>query len=676
MDSVWQDLRIGARHLWKNPGFTAGAILTLAIGIGANVTLFSLVRGVLLRPLPYEEPHRLVRVWDTNEEQGRFREGPSSGNVVDWRRGNRVFDGIAAWYVMGRTLRAGDAAVVIHTAQVSADFFPVLRVRPLLGHTFTQEETARAVFSSANAHVGTDPVVVLSHRIWNQRFGADPGIIGQSISLERQNWKVIGILPTDFAFPDPGVEVWIPWSFQGERPRDQHYLSAIARLKPGVTRDRAEAEMNSVAARLAQEYPETNRGWGVRLEPLREEVVSASRPVLLLLLGSVGFVLLIGCANLASLQLARALERRREIAVRLALGATRWRLIRQFLIENLILAGTGGLLGTLIALWGVDLLKTIRPGAIPRLQDVAVDSWVLLFTLGITLATGLLFGSVPAMTASRANLSRDLKDNGQRGSTAGPRRQRLRGLLVVSEIAIAMILLVGAGLLVRSFQRLQQIDPGFRPENVLVLPIFLDQNAYDSGGKTRNYYRRLIEKLLTIPGVVDVGGATVLPGSPLGPDFDRPVWKEGDSPLPGEQSRADVRMVTTEYFRTLGIPVVRGRPFSGRDGPRDQRVVVINESLARRTWPGEDPIGRRLVIDYSTSGTYPYEVIGVVADLRFYGLRSQPRPEVYLPHAQRSYLIMNIAVRTDGDPARQVAGLRRAVLEIDPDQPAHSILPL
>ena len=259
---------------------------------------------------------------------------------------------------------------------------------------------------------------------------------------------------------------------------------------------------------------------------------------------------------------------------------------------------------------------------------------------------------------------------------AARRRQRLRGLLVVSEIAIAMILLVGAGLLVRSFQRLQQIDPGFRPENVLVLPIFLDQNAYDSGGKTRNYYRRLIEKLLTIPGVVDVGGATVLPGSPLGPDFDRPVWKEGDSPLPGEQSRADVRMVTTEYFRTLGIPVVRGRPFSGRDGPRDPRVVVINESLARRTWPGEDPIGRRLVIDYSTSGTYPYEVIGVVADLRFYGLRSQPRPEVYLPHAQRSYLIMNIAVRTDGDPARQVAGLRRAVLEIDPDQPAHSILPL
>ena len=676
MDNLLQDLRFALRVLAKRPGFVALAVGTLALGIGANTTLFSVVKGVLLEPLPYPVPAKLVRVFDTNAEKNRFQEGPSSGNVVDWRAHNTVFQGIGAWYVIGRTLRTDQNVQVISTAQVSTDFFAVAGTPPLLGRTFSEEETDRARFNNAAAPIGSDPVVVLSHHVWQQLFGADPDIIGKSLALERQQWRVVGVMPAGFALPDPDVDVWIPWSFLGSRPRDQHYLSVLARLDPVVTLAQAQAEMSALAAELGEEYPETNRGWGVRLVPLQEEMVRRSRPALLVLLGAVGFVLLISCVNVANFQLARATERRREVAVRAALGASRLRLVRQFLVENLLLAVVGGSLGLLLSVWGLQLLKTLRLGNIPRLDEVSLDAGVLAFTFALTMLAGILFGLAPALDTASADLAGSLKEDGSRGSMPGRRRRRLRGVLVVSEIAIAVILLTGAGLLMRSFANLRAVDPGFRADNVLVLPIFLNNRTYDTGAKTRGYYEQLTERLASLPGVLSVGGATTLPMSKLGPDFDRPVWNEGDTPAPGGLARADIRMATPGYFDTLGMSLVRGRRFTEQDGPDSARVVIVNESLARRTWPGEDPIGRRLVVDYSTSGTYPYEVVGVVNDIRFYGLRSKPRPELYLPHAQRSYLIMNMAVRTEVDPAGLIPQVRRAVLQVDPDQPAHSIVPL
>jgi putative ABC transport system permease protein len=676
MGNLLQDLRFALRMLAKRPGFVALAVGTLALGIGANTTLFSVVKSVLLEPLPYPAPEQLVRIYGTNPEKNRYEEGSSKGNVADWQERSSHLQAIGAWYVVGRTLRTDQAVQVVSTAQVSKGFFQVAAKPPLLGRTFTDEETDRAMFNTAAAPVGTDPVVILSHHVWQQLFGADPEIVGKSLTLERQSWQIVGVMPAGFDLPESDADLWIPWSFEGRRLRDQHFLGVLARLGPGATLAQAQAELSGVAADLAEEYPESNRGWGVRLVPLQEELVRRSRPALLILLGAVGFVLLIACVNVANFQLARATERRREVAVRAVLGASRLRLVRQFLVENLVLASVGGGLGLLLSVWGVQILKALRPGNIPRLEEVSVDAGVLAFSLALTLLTGILFGMAPALEGTRTDLAGGLKQDGSRSATPGRGRRRLRGLLVISELAIAVLLLSGAGLLMRSFVNLRAADPGFQADKVLVLPIFLNNRTYDSGTKCRGYYAELTGRLAALPGVEAVGGATALPMSKLGPDFHRPVWAEGEMPAAGASMRADIRMATPDYFKTVGMSVVRGRPFNAQDGPEAARVVIINESLARRTWPGLDPVGRRLVVDYSSSGTYPYEVVGVVNDIRFYGLRTAPRPELYLPHAQRSYLIMNMAVRTAADPAALVPLVRQALRDVDPDQPAHSIVPL
>ncbi len=676
MQHLIRDLRFSLRILRKRPAFTALAVATLALGIGANATLFSVVKSVLLAPLPYENSDRLMRVFDTNPAKSLFHEDASSANIVDWRRRTDSFEGIAGWYVMGRTMRGDAGAQVVSVAQVSTDFFPILRTQALLGRTFTEEETDRATFNRASAPTGTDPVIVLSHRIWRQQFGADPDVVGKMLSLERRQWKIVGVMPAAFAMPDPGVDVWIPWSFLGDRPRGAHFLGAAVRLAPGVTLPQAQAELSAVAAELGKIYPETNEGWGVRLVPLRDDMVQSSRQALLVLLGAVAFVLLIACVNVANFQLARAGERRREVAVRMALGASRAHLVRQFLVENLLLSFAGGGVGVLMAFWSVELLKRWGPGGIPRLEEVSLDAMVLGFTFLLSLLTGMVFGMAPALEGTRTDVASNLKEEGSRGSTAGRGRRRLRQALVVSEIAVALLLLVGAGLLLQSFANLRRVDPGFDAENVLVLPIFLNNQAYDSGEKTRGYYAALMESLEALPGVVKAGGATALPASPLGPDFDRPFWAEGESPVPGGGERADIRMATPGYFETLGLKILSGRAFRPEDRPDSTRVLLVNETLARRTWAGEDPVGKRLVVDYGSAGIYPYEVVGVVGDVRFYGPRSKPRPEVYFPHAQRSYLILNVAVRTSVDPASLIPQVRRAVFEVDPDQPAHSILPL
>ena len=427
---------------------------------------------------------------------------------------------------------------------------------------------------------------------------------------------------------------------------------------------------------MGEDFPATNAGWRVSLVPLHEDIVGNSRATLVIILAAVALVLLIACVNIASLQLVRVVERQKEIVLRLALGASRMRLARQFLSENLLLAFLGGAFAIPLALAGMGLMGTVVPDGIPRLDAVGLNLQVMSYAATLTVSAGLFFGLVPVAAGPNLELAATLKEAGGRTAGGARRWERLRKLLVVSELGMAVVLLAAAGLLVRSFGHLMAVDVGFRPDHVVVLPITLDNHEYDSGAKSRAYYRRLTEKLSGLPGVVSVGGVTALPMSPIGPDFDRPIWAEGETPPPGGSRRADVRMATPGYFDTLGISLLRGRAFNEADTPDSPKVVMVNESLTRQVWLGEEPIGKQLVIDYGTAGTYPYEVIGMVNDVRFYGIRSTPEPELYLPHAQRSYLIMNIAVRTAVEPEVLVPELRKAVLEIDPMQPAYSVVPL
>jgi len=679
LTGLGQDLRAGLRSLRRIPGYWAVSVLTLALGIGANTAIFSMVDTVLLKPLGFEEPDRLVRIFSTFPEKSIDADKVSTGDVVDWDEGSDAVEGIGAWYVMGRTVvpdKEAGTAETVQVAQVSTDFFPVLRTKPLMGRTFTAEETARAVFNTAASHVGTDPVIVLSYAAWQRRFGSDPSILAKTVALERESWRVIGVMPPEFSFPSREVDFWIPWSFtfldhgkviDGARLHDQRYLNAVARLTPGVSVEEAEDQLNAVSAALGEELPETNAGWGARLVPLHEDLAGNARTTLLVVFGAVAVVLLVACVNMSSLQLVRMAERQKEITLRLALGASRRRLLRQFLLENSTLAVLGGAAAIPVALSVLKLLPLLLPGGVPRLDEVAVDVRVLGFATALSASVAIFFGLVPLMAVAPSEI---------RTSRSAPRWQKVRKLLVVAEIGLAVALLAAAGLLARSYENLYAVDPGFRPEGVVVVPITLDAHEYNSGAKSREYYRVLREKLRSLPGVVSVGSVTALPLSPIGPIFDRPIWAEGDQPPPGGGNRADVRVASPGYFDTLGITLRRGRGLLEKDGPDSPRVVVINEKLAQQIWPGADPVGKRLVIDYSTAGTYPYEVVGVVNDLRFYGPRTSAKPELYLAHAQAPYLIQNVAVHTSGDPDELVPRLRRAVLEVDPLQPPHRITAL
>ncbi|HEX9761223.1 MAG TPA: ABC transporter permease [Candidatus Acidoferrales bacterium] len=671
LESLWTDFGYAARLMRKQPGFTAVAVLTLALGIGATTAIFSLVEGVLLRPLPYPQPERLVRIWDSHPGKGIARTGSASGNIRDWRERAESFAGLAAWYSMGRTLVAQDRVEVILVAQVTEDFFNVLGVRPLLGHTFTPEETARSSFSSAAAPTGADPVMILGYRLWRDAFGGDPDIVGRAVSLERRSFRIVGVMPQGFHSPGAQEQAWIPWTIAESPFRDQRYLTAAARLKPGVTLAQAQSEMSAIAADLAAAFPEPNQGWQVQVVPLAADVVADARLALLVLLAGVGCVLLIACGNVAGLQLVRAAGRGRETAVRLALGASPRRLLRQHLVEGALLAAAGGGLGITLAAWGLTILKALAV-QIPRVEEVGLSLAALGLALGLVTLAAVVCGSAPALLQPRGGLALTLQREGTRG-TPSRGSQRLRGVLVAGQVALAVVLLAGAGLLVRSFLELHRVDVGFNARNVLVSPIFLDAQQYPTSEKVRAYYAELMARLTALPGVVSAGGATALPSSPLGPDFARPVWAEGRQRRDDER-HADVRMATAGYLETMGMRVVRGRAFTIADTPDSVRVVMVNEALARRLWPGEDAVGQRLVVDYSTAGTYPYEVVGVVGDVRFYGFRSEPREEIYLSHAQRSYLILNVAVRTAGDPQAMIPEVRRILRTLDPEKPAQSIL--
>ena len=671
LESLGRDLVYAWRTLRQRPAFLSACVLTIALGVGASTALFAVLDAVVLKPLPLPEPDRLVRIHDTNPAAGAMRTGVASGNLADWRRRTRTLRGLAGHYTMGRTLTLGADSEVVLTAQVTGDFFPVLGVPALVGHTFTPEETAAGLFNTAAAPIGGDPVMVIGHALWLRRFGGDPGAVGRTVTLERRPFRIVGVMPPHFAMPEPSVQVYLPWGFNGKEPRDQHYLEAVARLAPGVTLAQAQDDLRGIAAALADEHPGTNAGWSVTLVPLREDLVGDAGRTLVALLGAVCLVLLVACANVALLSLARGLEREHEALVRLALGASRRRLVRQFLMESLVVCGLGGALGALFAVAGIALVAPGEAG-LPRAHEVALD-WRTLAFAGLAIAAATLVSGLP--TAWR--LASGEPAAGLAGTPArvarGGNRLSLRDGLVVAEVAMAVALVAGASLLLRSYRRLQAVDPGFDASRVLVAPIFLDMEGYGRDGRSRTYYAQLVERLEALPGVVSAGGATALPASPVGPDFERPVWPDGAPENEHARWRAWVRMVTPRYFETLGMRVVDGRAFDGRDGPDGARAVILSRGLARALWPDGRAVGRRLVVDYSMAGTYPYDVVGVVDDVRFGGPRQQPRLEIYLAHAQRPYLVMNMAVRAKGDPRHLAPAVRAVLHELDPTMPPHGL---
>jgi len=670
MGTIWQDLRYGARMLRKQPGFTLIAVLTLALGIGANTAIFTVVNGVLLRPLPFRESGRLMSVWSTDTRRAESKSWTSYPDFVDLRAQSRSFERLAAWTEIDHTLTEGEEPQRVRCAWVTADLFALLGVSPKLGRAFDAAEF------KADQHV-----VILSHALWQRRFGAAPDLPGRQLSINEMSYTVVGVLPAGFQFPLQGeaFEVWMPLPDRAEGihgRREAQVLEVIGRLKPNVTTQQAQAELETITAALRAQYPETNKFTGARVVPALEELTGDLRRPLLVLFGAVGCVLLIACVNVAGLLLARGATRQREMAVRAALGAPRSRIIRQLLTESLLLACLGGGLGVLLAAWGVDALLALSPGDLPRLEEVGLDGRVLGFTLLLSLLTGVLFGLAPAWSASKIDLTTSLKE-GARGATDGATGRRLRSALVVAEVALALVLLAGAGLLTKSFWRLRQVDPGFDPRNVLTLRLSLDGYKYKTPAEWADWFRRLQERLQTIPGVR--GASVVMPvplhGLKLFDGLTFPFEIEGRPMEKSERPRIGGYDIQPGYFRTLGIRLVAGRDFTPRDDAQAPPVVIINEEFARRYFPNENPLGHRLRIDSSLDAAPPpmREVVGVVGDVKGSRLDAGVRPEVYTPHAQDPFNEMYVAVKTDSDPRGFVRAVRAAVSELDPHQAFYDV---
>jgi putative ABC transport system permease protein len=658
MRTLLQDVRYAARVLVRQPGFAAVAVLTLALGVGANTAIFSVVNAVLLRPLPFAEPDQLVRVYEKRPKLGRTRNVVSAPDFIDWRGQSQTFDSMAAYNGWGASLTGDGEPQRITGALASADLFRVLRAEPMLGRAFAAEED----------RPGAPRVVVISHGLWRRRFGADPSAVGKAVTLGGEPYTVVGVMPPAFQFPDPETEVWAPLALdpQDQSSRGSHYLSVVARLKTGVTREQAQAEMDAIAGRLEQQY-QVNTGHGVNVFALHDEVVGGVRKSLFVLLGAVGFVLLIACANVANLLLARGAARQAEIAVRTALGASRWRVVRQLLTESLLLFVWGGALGLLLAVWGVDLFVALSPPGTPRVHEIRADAWVFGFTFLVSLATGVVFGLLPALQASKPDLHAALKEGG-RDRLGGGSRTRLRGLLVVAEVASAVVLLVGAGLLLKSFVRLRQVSPGFDTANVLTMQLSLPPSRYRDGASQAAFFRQLLQRVEALPGVRAAGAVAGLPLT--GNMASRYFEIEGRPPRPaGEGLNANFNLASPGYFRALGVPLVSGRQFDERDASGAPEVVVVNETMARRFWPDEDPLGKRLRIANNPWRT----VVGVVADVKNDGLSAEPKPEMFYPLLQSPLPFMTLVVRTDTDPKTLAAAVGREVRAVDADEPVYDV---
>ena len=689
--SAAHDLVRALRSVLRAPAFTVTVAVLLGLGVAATTTLFALVNAVILKPLPYDDPERLVMVWESNVPLNRIREGPAPGNVDDWVAGNDVFEALTSWWTAQATLRGRDpgsptrglcalgcdGSAPVTGVQVTKGFFEVFRRAPILGRTFTDEEYAGAPSIPSGRTGGREPVLVLSHRLW-QSLGADPALAGGTVFVEGRNWRVLGVMPADFAVPDIGAAFWTPWdirdSYRGPRfaggpPREARFLRAAGRLKPGLSRAAAAERMRMLAARIAASHPRTNENWSVELVPLSDELVRSSRTELLLVFGAVFGLLLLVCANVASLAVARRAARAREMAIRFALGAGGGRIVREHLAETAVCAALTAVVALVFTAVSLGGAIAFAPQDIPRLHEAGIDARVVWFAIATALLATVAGVLLPGLRGSAHEIAPTLKDG---APVSAQHAGRVRRALVVVEIGVTVVLLAGAGLLARSFASLQRVDPGFDISNLLVLRIAPDVTRYEGAQLRTEYYTRVLNAIRELPGVKSAAAVTVLPMSTIGSDFYRPYWLEGRRPGGNVVPQANVRMATPQYFATLGLPLVSGREFSDRDRLDAPRVIVVNESLARTAWPGEDPIGRSLVLDYQ-GGATAREVIGVVRDARYEGPRSEPAPEIFIPHAQNPYLVMNVVVRTTLEPGALGPSARAQALTVDPDQPVHSI---
>jgi predicted permease len=676
VETLFQDLRFGLRMLAKNPGFSAIAVMTLALGIGANAAIFSVVRGVLLKSLPFRDPARLVRISDTVGRSGDHN-AVAYPNYLDWRAQNTLFEEMAAFGDCEMILSGGDRSERVYCEQASDTYFPMLGVSAVVGRTFTPEENATPMKYA---------VALIGYGLWQRRFGSDPRIVGKLIRLNDYNYTVVGVLPKGFLGYSDSAEVWIPmvmreaaWpqtaQFDFLHNRDIHYHKVLARLKPGVSLAKAQAEMDTIAARLAKAYPKENRERGVSVDSVDLDYARSFRAPLLVLLGAVSFVLLIACANVANLVLTRTASRQRELAVRLALGAGRTRLVRQFLTEGLLLSACGAVSGVLLAYWGLHPLVSLLPVSFPSFAQIRLDYEVLVFTLLLTVSVGIFLGIFPVLASARANVGESLKDSAK--STTGVRGRRTGGLLVMSEVALALVLMIGAGLLLQSLARLIEVNPGFRPDHLVTLRFYVPDRVSKAEARNR-FGPQLAEQIAAVPGV-ESSAVTFIDPFVWG-GFRRGFSIEGHAPISNAESdTVYYQEIGSNYFHTMGIPLEQGRDFTARDTLAAPRVVIVSEAFARRYWPGQSVLGKRVKYGPVDSTSPWMEVVGVVGNIKYNSLRQDPNaePVFYGPLLQSEVIInMSLIVRTRSAPEAMLPTLRDAIQRIDPEVPVYNMATL
>ncbi|HEY8188962.1 MAG TPA: ABC transporter permease [Pyrinomonadaceae bacterium] len=671
METLFKEIKYGIRSLLKHPGFTAIAVITLALGIGANTAIFSVVNAVLLRPLPFADADRLAMVWEDASFAGFPRNTPAPANYADWKSQNHVFEDMAATDFRSFNLTGDGEPQKVEAFGVSANFFPLVGVKPALGRVILPEEDKP----------GANKVVMINYGLWQQRYGGDRNIVGRELLLDGEKYSVIGVMPPGFQYLDSHIDVWVPIAFtsEGLASRTRHYLKVIARLKPNVTFAQANVDIHTIAQRIARDHADEAGRLGAFVIPLRDELAGDVRRPLLMLLVAVGFVLLIACANIANLLLSRAASRRREMAVRTALGASRIRILRQLLVESLLLASVGSLVGLLLASWSFAFLQRLIPDGLALSIKLSLDPNVLAFTVLVTLLTAVIFGLAPAFQASRIDLSEALKQGGGRsGLNAGG--NRLRSAMVVAEVALALVLLVGAGLLIQTFLKLRDQYSGLKAESVLTMRTVLPRSKYNESPQRTAFYKQVLERVRSLPGVSAAGYSTSVPLAIKGGTSG--FWVEGRTV---EQARAgglaydaNHRQISVDYLKTMGIPIQQGRSFDDSDNEKSIPVAIVNETMARQYWPGENPIGKRFKLGDPDDNEVPWvTIVGIAGDVRQMGVDEPVKPEMYFPYQQTSefayYAPRDLVIRTSVDPLSLVAAVRNEIHQVDPEQPISDV---
>lgn len=665
LEVIWQDAKYAARGLRKSPGFAFFAATVLALGIAANTAIFSIADAVLLRPLPYRYANRLVMVWEDAATYGFPQNTPAPGNFSDWKARNHVFEDMAAFSYDTLNLTGEGIPEQLNGLAVSADLFSVLGAGPALGRDFRVEDN-----QPGSAHVA-----ILSYGLWVRHFAATPAVIGRKILLDDQNYTVVGVMPQGFLFPERSIELWVPWQFTQEKLADHgsHFLNVIARLRPGVSLSTANAELTTIAKQIEREHPDDNAKVGAFATPLRKHLAGDVRLAVLMLSGAVCFVLLIACANVANLLLARATGKRRELAMRLTLGASRFRLMYQMLTESLLLAVLAGAAGLALSVWGTQLLSALVPEGFAPLSGLTVNARVLVFSASVSIATGILFGIIPALRVSALNVAASLKQGGSRGSVGSG--GRVRDVLVVSEIALAIVLLAGAALMIRSFENLLHLDPGFRADHVLIARTPVQMQKYDTRARRAAFYDQVLEKIEHLPGVVAAGYTTWIPLTNEGGAGG--ITIEGHpEPSPGQMPIPNLRVISSDYTKALRMKLVAGRMFATQDGAETPLVALINETMARNFWPNENPLGRRFKKGVFREDAPWITIVGIVGDVHQAGLDQPARAEIYFPYQQQKFFPPDyLVIRTSRDPMLIADSVREQIWSVDKQQPVAEVMP-